>query len=89
MILRILTLASSDVINKYPQRHFAAPRIRENSMPLYEFICLDCGAEFESLVWKASETSQVNCPACGGKELEEKISRFASVSKDRCAPSGG
>jgi putative FmdB family regulatory protein len=61
----------------------------EKSMPLYEFTCLDCGAEFESLVWKASETSEVKCPACGGKELEEKISRFASASNGNCVPSGG
>ncbi len=64
-------------------------------MPLYEFTCLDCGAEFESLVRKASETADVRCPACDGKKLEEKVSSFASVSKSgtsgtaNCTPSGG
>ncbi len=64
-------------------------------MPLYEFECLDCGAEFETLVLKASKAAEVQCPGCGGKELEEKISSFASVSKGaalgaaNCAPSGG
>ena len=63
-------------------------------MPLYEFICRDCGAEFESLVLKASESAEVKCPACNSKKLEEKFSSFASVSSSgvsaaaNCAPSG-
>jgi putative FmdB family regulatory protein len=64
-------------------------------MPLYEFACLDCGVEFESLVRKASEITDITCPSCNGKKLEEKYSSFASVSKTgtsgaaNCAPSGG
>jgi putative FmdB family regulatory protein len=64
-------------------------------MPLYEFSCLDCGIEFESLVMKHSEISEVTCPSCRGKRLEEKVSSFASVSNDgassaaNCSPSGG
>ena len=64
-------------------------------MPLFEFSCLDCGIEFETLVLKYSEISDVACPSCGGKKLEEKVSSFASVSKNgassaaNCTPSGG
>lgn len=59
-------------------------------MPLYEFECLDCGFEFETLVRKVSEKAEVKCPACDGVKLEEKISSFASASKSgNCAPSGG
>ncbi len=59
-------------------------------MPLYEFGCLDCGAEFETLVHKPSERTEVKCPACGSQKLDERISSFASVSKSGdCAPSGG
>ncbi len=64
-------------------------------MPLYEFDCLECGAEFERLVKRAGETAGLQCPSCGGSRLEEKISGFASISKDRssrptaCAPTGG
>jgi putative FmdB family regulatory protein len=64
-------------------------------MPLFEFICLDCGDEFEKLLRKLSDNVDVQCPACGSKKLEEKVSSFASVSKGgassgaNCAPSGG
>ena len=64
-------------------------------MPIYEFACLDCGAEFESLVRKALEITAVQCPACESKNLEEKFSCFSSASSGgssastNCAPTGG
>jgi putative FmdB family regulatory protein len=67
----------------------------EENMPIYEFTCLNCGAEFESLVRKAADAGTVKCPACESKNLEEKFSSFASVSNEgtassaHCAPSGG
>jgi putative FmdB family regulatory protein len=60
-------------------------------MPLFEYRCPGCGAEFETLVLKASEKTGVKCPVCDSRELEEKLSSFASgpsASAD-CAPSGG
>lgn len=65
-------------------------------MPLYEYTCLKCGAEFEKLVLKSSDMEDVSCPACKSREFEEKVSSFASVSTNgtsggaaHCAPSGG
>jgi putative FmdB family regulatory protein len=59
-------------------------------MPLYEYKCQKCGVEFEALVIRASEKKEVECPECSSRELEEKISSFASSSRSAdCAPSGG
>ena len=59
-------------------------------MPVYEFECCDCGLEFEKLVLKASERTELKCPACDSVRLEQKVSSFASNSKSGdCAPGGG
>ena len=64
-------------------------------MPIYEFICIECGNEFERLVRKSSENNEIRCPKCHGSNLEEKVSSFASVSNNggsrasTCTPSGG
>lgn len=41
-------------------------------MPIYEYICTDCGKEFE-VIQKASEAPLTQCEACGGT-LEKKLS---------------
>lgn len=46
-------------------------------MPLYEFSCRSCGREFVELVRSLSSDFKVICPACGGIELQRKISSFA------------
>ncbi len=47
-------------------------------MPIYEYNCPDCGAEFETLVKNAKE--KVVCPKCGQK----KSKRLMSASAFRC-----
>lgn len=45
-------------------------------MPLYDFRCRDCRAEFEALV-NSSRAEGLTCPRCGGRSLSRLISRFA------------
>ena len=40
-------------------------------MPIFEFTCRGCAAEFETLV-RASTTPA--CPRCGSEDLERKLS---------------
>jgi putative FmdB family regulatory protein len=43
-------------------------------VPIYDFKCLDCGEQFETLVLKASTPS---CPACQSARLEQLVSMFS------------
>ena len=46
-------------------------------MPLYEFICEDCGETFEELVMSANSANQVTCPYCQSDLVRKLISAFA------------
>jgi len=43
-------------------------------MPLYEYECRSCHHHFELLV---RESTELQCPACHGQELEKQLSVFA------------
>ncbi len=47
-------------------------------MPIYEFVCTECGKSFEDLVFSLSKIDEVVCPACGGSQVKKKMSTFAS-----------
>lgn len=47
-------------------------------MPIFEFVCQDCGHPFEELVRNAASTDIVTCPECGSAQVKKQISRFAS-----------
>lgn len=64
-------------------------------MPIFEYKCLDCNAEFETLVMKAGQS--VNCQKCSSEKLEQKLSVFspsvksggvACAVKDSCPAAG-
>jgi putative FmdB family regulatory protein len=44
-------------------------------MPLFEYACKECTAQFEVLV-RASETPE--CPSCHSTSLERRLSTFAA-----------
>jgi len=47
-------------------------------MPIYEYLCEDCGTHFEKLLRRT--TDEVNCPECGESHLAQQLSRFAARS---------
>jgi putative FmdB family regulatory protein len=45
-------------------------------MPIYEYVCDDCGAEYERLVMK--QGAAVSCPKCASAKHTIKLSVFAA-----------
>ncbi len=47
-------------------------------MPIYDFVCSDCGEHFEALVLRhIANPEPPACPKCHGQKLEQEISTFA------------
>ncbi|HEB76866.1 MAG TPA: zinc ribbon domain-containing protein [Nitrospirae bacterium] len=65
-------------------------------MPIYEYECLSCNAEFEMLVFGSKE---VTCPECKSGDVRKKMSVFGmsgvekpfagSSSCSSCSSGGG
>jgi putative FmdB family regulatory protein len=47
-------------------------------MPIFEFVCPECGKSFEELVRSSGQLGEVVCPDCGSGNVKKKISTFAS-----------
>jgi putative FmdB family regulatory protein len=46
-------------------------------MPVFEYVCDECGDKFEKLQ-KTSTDEQCSCPACGSVEVKKALSAFSS-----------
>jgi putative FmdB family regulatory protein len=58
-------------------------------MPIFEYLCEECGHNFEAIVYGAQKAE---CPKCHTEKLEQKLSTFAvntSGSKTASAQSCG
>jgi putative FmdB family regulatory protein len=67
-----------------------------NEMPLYEYVCKDCGKTFEKIVGWSDFDHPQTCPSCKSENTSKKISlsgRFGSTlfqsSSSSCGSSGG
>jgi putative FmdB family regulatory protein len=47
-------------------------------MPLYEYICQDCGQQFEKVVRLSELAVAPTCPVCGSSETQKQLSLFAA-----------
>lgn len=52
-----------------------------SAMPLYEYLCVDCGHRFEFLQSIGVGAEGLSCPRCGDRKLEKQFSTFAGKSK--------
>lgn len=48
-----------------------------DDMPIYEYHCDDCGAEFETLVFTAQDIVNVACESCGSGSVTKLMSGAA------------
>ncbi len=70
-------------------------------MPLFNFICEDCGQHFETWVRTSSAVDEVTCPVCESEQVKRQLSRVAGLASSskspgsttsyasNCAPGGG
>ena len=54
-------------------------------MPIFEYLCEDCGTKFEKLVRGSADG--IVCPSCGDSHLKQELSTFAAHSGGQPAPS--
>jgi len=55
-------------------------------MPIFEYKCTKCGAEFDELESVKRRDEPHECPKCGSMESERKMSMFSMGS---CSDGGG
>jgi putative FmdB family regulatory protein len=53
-------------------------------MPIFEYLCEDCGSKFEKLVRRNGDA--VECPSCGKDHLKQELSTFSAHSNVRSQP---
>jgi putative FmdB family regulatory protein len=51
-------------------------------MPIYEYACKDCGAEFEKFVRSMTSTVEAKCPNCGSTHTKKGWSLFGTGKTD-------
>jgi len=51
-------------------------------MPIYEYQCLSCKNEFQTLILKKEEEKKLICPECRGGDIKRLISRVAYHSSE-------
>jgi len=56
-------------------------------MPIYEYVCDDCGEHYERIV--LSQKTRVTCPKCDSGKQTIQLSVFASPSNGSKASGGG
>ena len=48
------------------------------NVPIYEYTCADCKTDFDKLVKLSDANVKQDCPECGGRHTQKKLSSFAT-----------
>lgn len=68
-------------------------------MPIYEYVCQNCGERYEKLVRSGADKVEPVCPRCGSRQARKALSLFgmrgdaassqgASATLPSCGPVG-
>lgn len=57
------------------------PRGGESRMPIYEYQCQECGAQFSKMRSMSQADAPLGCEACGGTHVQRLLSRIAAVRR--------
>ncbi|HEY4328439.1 MAG TPA: zinc ribbon domain-containing protein [Phycisphaerae bacterium] len=58
-------------------------------MPIYEYHCQACDADFEQMTTMSSRDDKHHCPTCGSKKTGRKLSVVAVGAGAEKSPVGG
>ena len=56
-------------------------------MPIYTYICGDCGEKFDLLIGVTSEKTELKCSKCDSKNIKKTFSSFSVKNSDSSGPS--
>ena len=58
-------------------------------MPIYEYICKNCGNKFELIRFASDDDNDIKCPGCGEKRTEKAVSSPVGLQGSCQSCSGG
>ncbi len=58
-------------------------------MPIYEYVCKNCGNKFELIRFASDDDNDIECPGCGEKKAEKVVSSPAGLQGSGQSCSGG
>jgi len=58
-------------------------------MPIYEYICEDCGKRYDKFVRSSTARVDLKCPQCGSKRGKKTFSAFSTGRSTSSSSAGG
>ena len=49
-------------------------------MPVYDYVCNDCHKPFELVLTLKEHDTEIKCPSCGSKNVEQEATAFFAVT---------